>query len=427
MTTDILIYSYCFFGGALLFLVLAGLLLAANMPGMDKRSKRFFIVSFLILLLSFFAYMIDLLACSDPNLALTERIVSFCETLFPSVLLPLLSVYILYLCGESWRKSALFRTVTAFWAALLILLGITQFTESIYYITPDNQFVRGPLYPILIAPMIAMIIINLAGVISGRQKLSKKCFIAFLVYLLPSLAAMIIQMFVTAFLLIVIAVSISALSMLWIILADQVDQNLHQQKEISSQRASIAVLQMRPHFIYNTMMSIYYLCEQNPKKAQHVTLDFITYLRKNFNAVASDTTIPFSEELDHTRAYLAVEQARFDDDLLVEYDTKHTSFRVPTLTLQPIAENAVKHGMNPDADEPLHILIKTRKTDSGNEIIVEDSGSGFTPTDNKEPHIALTNIRERLSLMCGGTLEITTRETGGTRVTIRIPMKNPNE
>jgi LytS/YehU family sensor histidine kinase len=269
--------------------------------------------------------------------------------------------------------------------------------------------------------MIAMIVVNLSGVVTRRQKLTKKYFIAFLVYLIPSLIAMTIQAFVNVFILIVCAVSLSVLSMLGIILTDQMERYMRQQSKISDQRTSIAVLQMRPHFIYNTMLSIYYLCEQNPKKAQQVTLDFTTYLRKNFNAIASDNTIPFSEELEHTRAYVAVEQAQFDDNLIVEYDTPHILFRVPTLTLQPIVENAVKHGMDPDADEPLHIFVRTRKTDLGNEIIVEDNGTGLGRTDNNEPHIALKNIRERLSLMCGGSLEIDTRENGGTRVIIRIP------
>ena len=250
--------------------------------------------------------------------------------------------------------------------------------------------------------------------------------VAFLVYLLPLLIAMSVHAFTTAFLLIVIAVSVNALSMLGIILTDQIEQYLRQQREISNQRARITVLQMRPHFIYNTMMSIYYLCEQNPQKAQKVTLDFTTYLRKNFNAIASDNTIPFSEELEHTRAYLAVEQAQYDDNLFVEYDTPHTLFRVPTLTLQPIVENAVKHGMNPDAEEPLHISIRTAETDSGFEIIVEDNGPGFKPSDDREPHIALANIRERLSLMCGGTLRIDPRGEGGTRVTILVPRRDPD-
>ena len=359
MISVTLMYSYCFIGGALLLLVLLGLVVSAKMPGMDKWSRRFFIASFSVLALSIAAFFIDLFVYEDPNLSLAERIAAFFETVLPTVLMPLLAVYILHCCNENYRTSILFHAELALWSASFILLCITQFTEGIYYISADNQFVRGPWYPILIVPMIASVVVNLAGVIRRRHKLTKKYYIAFLAYLLPLLIAMTVQAFITAFLLIVIAVSLSALSMLGIILADQIEQNRRQQREISNQHARIAVLQMRPHFIYNTMMSIYYLCEQNPQKAQQVTLDFTTYLRKNFNAIASDDTITFSEELEHTRAYLAVEQARCDDNLFVEYDTPHTLFRVPTLTLQPIVENAVKHGMNPDAAEPLHISIKT--------------------------------------------------------------------
>ena len=423
MTSDTLLYAYCFVGGAFLLLVLLGLAVSAAMPGMDKPSRRFFVASFSILALSIAAYVIDLLVFTDPNLATVGRIVAIAETLLPPCLMPLLAAYVLHCCGESWRESALFRAVLACMAVLSLLLCAAQFTEDVYYFTPDNQFVRGAWYPLLIVPMIAMIVVNLVGVLRRRRKLSKKLFVAFLVFLLPPLLAMVAQAFRTVFLLIVIAVTISALSMLGIVLADQVEQYLRQQREISNQRARIAVLQMRPHFIYNTMTSIYYLCEQDSKKAQHVTLDFLTYLRKNFHAIASDDTIPFSEELEHTRAYLAVEQAQFEDNLFIEFDTPHTLFRVPTLTLQPIVENAVKHGMDPDAAEPLHIAIMTRQTDSGYEITVEDNGPGFSPSDDDAPHIALKNIRERLALMCGGTLIIEPRVEGGTRVTVRIPMK----
>ena len=148
-------------------------------------------------------------------------------------------------------------------------------------------------------------------------------------------------------------------------------------------------------------------------------MDFTTYLRKNFNAIAGDETIPFSEELEHTRAYLAVEQAQFEDNLFVEYDTPHTLFRLPPLTLQPIVENAVKHGMDPDSDEALHIYIKTVKTDKGNEIIVEDNGPGFQPSDDHEPHIALKNIRQRLEAI-GGSLTVSSRAEGGTKVSIIV-------
>ena len=216
--------------------------------------------------------------------------------------------------------------------------------------------------------------------------------------------------------------ALCAITMFSLILTDNMEQYM-QQREIANQRAGIMVLQMRPHFIYNTMMTIYYLCKQDTDKAQQVTLDFTEYLRKNFSAIASENTVPFADELKHTQAYLAVEQAQHEDNLFVEYDTPHTMFRVPPLTLQPLVENAVKHGMNPDGD-PLNISIKTRQTKGGSEIIVEDDGPGFNLADDKEPHIALKNIRERLEMMCNGRLEISQREGGGTSVKVTIPVSD---
>ncbi|MBR1731356.1 MAG: histidine kinase, partial [Ruminococcus sp.] len=176
---------------------------------------------------------------------------------------------------------------------------------------------------------------------------------------------------------------------------------------------------------YNTMMTIYYLCKQDADKAQQVTLDFTEYLRKNFSAIASENTVPFAEELKHTQAYLAVEQAQHEDNLLMEFDTPHIRFRVPPLTLQPLVENAVKHGMNIEGD-PLHIYVKTRLTNSGSEIIVENNGPDFNPANDNEPHIALNNIRQRLEMMCKGKMTISEREGGGTVVKVFIPLKTDN-
>ena len=175
---------------------------------------------------------------------------------------------------------------------------------------------------------------------------------------------------------------------------------------------------MRPHFIYNTMTSIYYLCSQNPEQAQKVTLDFTNYLRKNFTAIACEGTILFSEELEHAKAYLSIEQVQFEENLFVEYDTPHINFRIPPLTLQPIVENSVKHGLDPDSG-PLHILILTRETESDSVIIVEDDEVGFKFDGNKE-NFALQNIKKRLEIFCNGNLTISPREGGGTVVKIVI-------
>lgn len=168
------------------------------------------------------------------------------------------------------------------------------------------------------------------------------------------------------------------------------------------------------------MMSIYYLIEQDAEKAKQVTLDFTTYLRNNFTAIAKPDTIPFEEELAHTKAFLAVEMVRHEGALFVDYDTPHTDFLLPPLTLQPIVENAVVHGVSPDL-KALHISIRTRKTDEGSEITVKDTGEGFDTVSDDTPHTALENIRQRLHTQCGGTLNISSRKNGGTTVTVFIP------
>ena len=217
---------------------------------------------------------------------------------------------------------------------------------------------------------------------------------------------------------------LSALVMYSFVLSEQIEQDLRYQREIANQRASIMVLEMRPNFIYNTLTSIYSLCNQDPRRARQVIMDFMTYLRRNFTAISSETPVLFSAELEHTRAYLAVEQAQYEDSLFVDYDMPHTTFRVPPLTLQPIVENAVKHSWDPYVG-PLHISIRTRKTDSGSEIVVKYNGHDFGSEDNSEPRITLNNIRQRLKFGCNGSLTITSGDDGGTVVTITIPDNSP--
>ena len=404
----------------MLTLTAVGLCVAVVMPGMSRWNRRFFTALFSVLLFLMGAFLVDLIVYEFREMALAEQIVVYFQYLLVSLPMLMFTGYLLHFCGEDLRKSMLFRIVIGLWGIYFILLGIAQCTTFLYYVTPDNQFIRGSWHPLLTAPLAAIMLFNLAGVIRRRKRLPDKYYVAFLIHLLPMTVATLIHTFIYVPLLVVFGLSLSMLSMFGIILCDQIEQYMRQQREIAHQRASIMVLQMRPHFIFNTMMSIYYLCAQDSKKAQQVTLDFTSYLRKNFSAIASENTIPFANELEHTRAYLAVEQVQFEDSLFVEYDTPHIRFRVPPLTLQPIVENAVKHGMDPDL-EPLYVSVVTRDTARGVKITVEDTGPGFAPTDDDEPNYALKNIRERLKTMCGGTLEIEEREAGGTRVTIFIP------
>ena len=427
--------------GAALLLSGMGLWFAAIVPGIDRWSKRFFVSYFLIFMLCCLSSIGESVFQHYIVPGGVFYFLMLLESLLLSLPLPMLTVFLLHCCEENIWKSKLLYTVTGSWVIYFIVSLSSAFIEGFFYLTLDNQYYRGPLYPLLLLPAIAIELLNLLGTIKRRKRLSGKVFSAFLIVILPITIALIAHLFYDVFPLIDISHVCSALAMYSLILSDQIEQDrlqqqeivkqqqeiasqqlkiASQQREIAHERASVMVLQMRPHFIYNTLMSIHSLCRLDPMKAQQITMDFTNYLRKNFNAVASDNTIPFSAELEHTRAYLAVEQAQYDDMLIVSYDTPFTHFRLPPLTLQPIVENAVKHSMDPYSG-PLRISVCTCHTDSGVEIIVKDNGCGFDPAANSDPGIALKNIRQRLEIMCGGYLTITSNEDGGTVVTVTIP------
>ena len=417
-----------------LVLSVMGLWFTAVMPGMDYWNKRFFLVYFVVLMGCILSSLIAIVLHYFPISSVVIYFILHLECLLLSLPFPMLTAYLLHCCSESVRPSRLFQTALGLWTVYFVLLLSVSVTGGFFSVTVENQPFRGPLYPLLMLPLIAIMLINLVGAIRRRTRLSRKAFISFIIVLLPMTVSLIVMLFVDVMPLFDINFVLSTLVMYSFILSDQIERYrrgqqeivrqqteiAHQQREIAHQRASVMILQMRPHFIYNTLMSIYSLCLFEPQKARQTTLDFTNYLRRNMGAIASDSAIPFSTELEHTRAYLSVEQAQYGNMLIVEYDTPFTQFRLPPLTLQPIVENAVKHGMNLDAD-PLHISIRTREKDFASVIIVEDNGSGFDPSDESKPHTTLENIRQRLEMMCGGSMTIQPREGGGTVVILMIP------
>ena len=323
---NILDYSLA---GAMLVMMSFGIVFSAFMPALDRWSRRYFIILFSLLFLCTVSCFLGLIFWDNPSMAEASKIVYFFEGILLSTPVFMPTVFLLHSCGESIKNSLLFKIVTALMGIHILILIVSQSTNVFYYVTPDNQFFRGSLWVLWLIPLVVIMILNITELFRKRKKLSKKYFIALLVYLLPMTVSIIVHMFLSVELFVVFGMVILALIMLSFILSDNIEQYTRQQQDIAHQRAEIMVLQMRPHFIYNSMMAIYYLCKLDADKAQQVTLDFTTYLRRNFAAIASENTVPFKDELEHTRAYLALEQAQFEDRLFVSFDTKHTMFRVP--------------------------------------------------------------------------------------------------
>ncbi|MBQ6756239.1 MAG: histidine kinase [Oscillospiraceae bacterium] len=191
-------------------------------------------------------------------------------------------------------------------------------------------------------------------------------------------------------------------------------------EELRGAKMQALINQIQPHFIYNTLATIHMICGEDPKRAMHAIEDFSDYLHSNFDALAATEPILFKQELEHTKAYLNVEMARYAEKLTVDYYTDYITFSLPPLTLQPIVENSIKHGLK-KTHRPMHIVITTRAVDGGAEITVEDNGVGYEPAPDGAVHVGLKNVRERLSMMCSGTLNIVPRSGGGTVVTVFVP------
>jgi HAMP domain-containing protein len=206
------------------------------------------------------------------------------------------------------------------------------------------------------------------------------------------------------------------------------EEKLKTERKLTENRISIMLSQIQPHFLYNALAVISRLCDKDSAKAKRATINFSNYLRANMNLLESAEPIPFENELNHTISFLNLENAMYGDALNVIYDIQTKNFKLPALTVQPIAENAIKHGIGKKEGGGT-VTISTKETEYNYLVIITDDGVGFEQerTDNGiypndgEKHIGINNVRLRLSTQCGGSLEIKSVIGTGTRVTISIP------
>jgi len=192
--------------------------------------------------------------------------------------------------------------------------------------------------------------------------------------------------------------------------------------QLQDMSTKLMLSQIQPHFMFNSLSSIAMLCTLDPKKAKNTVLTFTKYLRSNINALSSKAPIPFEEELNHVKAYLEIESIRFGSRLRIKYDINTTDFVIPPLTLQPIVENAVKHGVCKKEDGGT-ILISTNEDEDKVYITVEDDGVGFDVSKidlNSPKHVGIMNVSNRLKIQVNGALTYTSFVGKGTVMKISM-------
>lgn len=179
--------------------------------------------------------------------------------------------------------------------------------------------------------------------------------------------------------------------------------------------------QMKPHFIFNTLGAIRTMIKSSPDKAYKLTTAFSKYLRANINNISPTETVSFATEMDHIRTYVDIEKERFDKRLTVLYDIKCDNFNMPPLTVEPLVENAVKHGVCKKVKGGT-VKISSWEEEDKYIVTVEDDGVGFDVSvieqDNESDSVGLKYIRLRLKELSNADFHIESTKGVGTKATL---------
>lgn len=193
--------------------------------------------------------------------------------------------------------------------------------------------------------------------------------------------------------------------------------------ELKDKSIAVMISQIQPHFLYNSLNSIAELCVVDPKRAEKATINFSRYLRGNMGALNEKKPIEFEDELSHLNNYIELEKLRYGDDLQFEYDIREKGFTLPALTVQPLVENAVNHGIRYHKMKG-KVKISSYCDENNYYVAIEDDGVGFDPENymsDGRKHVGIANVKYRLEVLCGGSVEINSEKGRGSVVTIRIP------
>ncbi len=212
-------------------------------------------------------------------------------------------------------------------------------------------------------------------------------------------------------------------------LQENAKRTLKLENDLLQSRVTMMLSQIQPHFLFNSLTAIKQLCAVDPERAEECIGSFASYLRINLDSLGRSAIIPLTRELNHTEQYLKLEQMRFGERVRVQYDLRYKGFSLPSLTVQPIVENAVRYGIT-KRPEGGTVTIFADEADDAYIVRVSDDGVGFDttkPLSDDRSHIGIENVRSRLSSLCGGELTIESEPGRGTSVIIRIPKREASE
>ena len=347
---------------------------------------------------------------------------NFFEFFFEYALSLCMAMYILSCLNDDSKTEGWHFAAFIIFGLSEILLIISQFNGMYYTISSANYYERSDWYFVSLVMGLLSLGLNVVLTIRFRDRLEKSQRIAIFAYLiLPSVAAA-LQAFLYGIYFMMLLDTL-VLNILFINMMNiQARKYKEHERELANARMDVMLTQIQPHFMYNALAVIDRLCIKDPEMARKALANFSNYLRFNINTLKKRELISFEDELRHIEAYLSLEKMRYGDMLNIEYSVSCVKFLLPPLSVQPLVENSVKHGLS-DKDGGGTVRISAEETEDGFVVCVEDDGIGFEPGEFKGTgtHIGIKNIGIRLSEMCGGSLKVESVPGEGTKSFVYIP------
>ena len=400
------------------FVILVGVLL-----GKRNAMNEYFPILLLMNALVLLADMGTMAFAGDPNSLDLMRISVMLQGAFTFVSISGFNLYVDKLITRKRGKRPMFRVVPFVLCMIMIVFWISSLIHGFAYkISKEGEYSQGNLFffVVLIGCLLTLYIFfrilynHLIGTLDTNVCIALYLFILIpLVVLFPSLRCQLPAMLYSS-------LTISYLIMFIAIHVTREQHIVEQQMDDTIMQTDLIISELQPHFIFNSLTNIKYLIRKKPELAEEAIDRFTKYLRRNLDTITNQNLITFAEELEHTRTYLWLEQLRFGD-LKIEYSIDEDEFLIPPLSLQPVVENAVRHGVTMKVGGGT-IKIYVREEKECYKIIVKDDGIGFNTKelDDEIERAGIQDIRKRLYEMNKSKVSIASTEGVGTTVTYLI-------
>ena len=342
----------------------------------------------------------------------------------------LLGVFTWYLCARLKEAGGVplagWKTVVS---VGVVVMCICTACGVFYYIDDANIYHRSDFFGWSSVFTFIVGVVNTLHAVRYRRELGFLAFACLLSYSLAPIIVAIIQLLSYG---LNVGNAIGAIGLLLLffemqvhsarILQERTEQLARAQTEAADSRIAVMVSQIQPHFIFNTLDTIYGLCDEDVELAKDAIASFSRYLRTNLSSLKRTTPVPISTEMEHVRTYLELERMSDEDRVHYEIDMQDTDFLVPALSVQTLVENAVKHGLG-RMERGGTVIVRTQMLPAEHRVTIVDDGAGFDMDSVSDDgmHIGLANTRQRLDAMCGATLEVQSERGRGTTVVMHIP------